>query len=125
MLQRKGLAAARFLEDGAIVGARIALAEEEGANARLLQDVAELVRAIGGVDIDQHHPRAGGSVLHENPLDAVAGPNARAVAGRQSETRQAARHARGFAVEFTPGEARILMAHHQGFAVGESGCGVG
>ena len=43
VLQGKGFAIDRIVEDGAIVGARVALAEEQGADARLLQNVAQLV----------------------------------------------------------------------------------
>ena len=112
------------VEDGAIVGARVVLAQEEGADARLLQNVAEFVRAVGGVDVDQDDAGARGGVLHEDPLDAVAGPDAGAVAGRESESGESAGDAGRFAIEFTPGEADILMADHECFAVRETGGGV-
>ena len=124
VFQGKGVAVARIVEDGAIVGAGVALAEEEGADAGLLEDVAELVRAVGGVDVDQDDAGAGGGVLHEDPLDAVAGPDAGAVAGRESEAGESAGDAGGFAIEFTPGEADVLMADDEGFAVRETGGGV-
>ena len=64
-------------------------------------------------------------MLHEDPLDAVAGPDAGAVAGCQPEAGQPAGDASGFAIEFTPGTAYVLMANHKGFAVRETGGSVG
>ena len=124
VFEGEGIAVARIVEDGAIVGARVALAEEEGADAGLLEDVAEFVRAVGGVDVDEDDAGAGGGVLHEDPLDAVAGPDAGAVAGGESEAGESAGDAGGFAIELTPGEADVLMADDEGFAVGETGGGV-
>ena len=124
VFERKGVAVAGIVEDVAVVGARVALAEEEGADAGLLEDVAEFVRAVGGVDVDQDDAGAGGGVLHEDPLDAVAGPDAGAVAGGESEAGESAGDAGGFAIEFAPGEADVLMADDEGFAIGETGGGV-
>src|SRR5260370_9961635 len=84
----------------------------------------EFVRAVGGVDIDQDDAGSGGGVLHEDPLDAVTGPDAGAVAGGESEAGESAGDAGGFAIEFTPGEADVLMADDEGFAVGATGGGV-
>ena len=61
VFERQRVAVARFVEDGAIVGARVVLAQEEGADARLLQHVAQFVRAVGGVDVDQDDAGAGGA----------------------------------------------------------------
>ena len=114
----------RVIEDGAIVGAGIALPEEQGADAGFPEDVAEFVRAVGGVDIDEDDAGAGGGVLHEDPLDAVAGPDAGAVAGGESEAGESAGDAGGFAIELTPGEADVLMADDEGFAIGKTGGGI-
>ena len=42
----------------------------------------------------------------------------------QAESGQAAGDTGGFAIEFTPGEADILVADHDGFAIREPGGGV-
>ena len=83
------------------------------------------MRAVGGVDVDEDDTGAGGGVLHEDPLDAVAGPDAGAVTGGESEAGETAGDAGGFAIEFAPGEANVLVADDEGFAVGETGGGVG
>ena len=119
MLQRAALAVARFVEDVAVVGARIVLAQEEGADARLLQDVAQFVRAVGGIDVDQHDAGARGGVLQQDPLDAVAGPDADAVAGRESQAGESARDARDFAIQLAPGEADVLVADDERVPVGK------
>src|ERR1017187_6587083 len=120
MFEGQCLAVARVVEDGAIVGARVALAQEEGADARLLEHVAKFVRAVRGVDVDQDDARAGGGVLHQDPLDAVAGPYAGAVAGLQSQTGEPAGDAGGFLVQFTPRQTRVLMANHERFPFREA-----
>jgi hypothetical protein len=112
-------------EDGAIVGAGVALTEEEGADAGFLEDVAEFVGAVSGVDVDQDDAGASGGVLQEDPLDAVAGPNAGAVAGGESEAGESACDAGDFAIKLPPGEADVLMANHESFAFRETGGSVG
>ena len=88
-----------------------------------LEDVAEFVRTVGGVDVDQDDAGAGGGVLHEDPLHTVAGPDAGTVAGCESEAGEPAGDAGGIAIQFTPSEAGVLMADDEGFAVGETGGG--
>ena len=85
----------------------------------LSQHEAQFVRAVGRVDVDQHHAGAGGAVLQQHPLDAVAGPDAGAVAGRESEAGQSAGHAGGFGIELAPGKPHALVADDQGFALGK------
>ena len=87
----------------------------------LLEHVAQFVGAVGGVDVDQYDAGAGGAVLHEDPLDAVAGPYAGAVAWREPESGESAGDTGRFAIEFTPGEANILMADDEGFTLREPG----
>ena len=58
VLERERVAVARVGEDLAVIGAGVAFAQEEGADARFCQDVAQLMRAISRVDVDQH--QAGG-----------------------------------------------------------------
>src|SRR6185369_1151225 len=90
VFERNWLTVARIFKDCAIIGPRIMLAQEEGADARLLQNVAEFVRAVGGVDVDQDDTGTGGRVLQEDPLDAVAGPYAGAAAWREPESGESA-----------------------------------
>ena len=61
MLQRECAAAARFFQDGGVVRAWVPFPQEDGPDARLCQHVAQFVRAVGRIDVDQHHagPRAG------------------------------------------------------------------
>jgi hypothetical protein len=124
VLQRQVIAVARFGQDLAIIRARVLLPQKQRADAGFLQHVAQFVRAVGGIHVDQHDSGARRRVLQEDPLDAVAGPDAGAVARAQSQAREAACRAGDFAVEFAPREAHVLMAHHQRFAVGKSGGGM-
>ena len=117
VFEREGFAAAGIFEDGAVVGAGVAFAEEEGADAGLVEDVAKLVGAVGGVDVDEDEAGAAGGVLEEDPLDVVGGPDADAFAGDEAEAGEAAGGAGDFGVEFTPGDAAVLMANDEGLAV--------
>lgn len=81
VLQRKALAVARFIKNFPVVGPSVLGAKEQGADAGLLQNVAEFVTAIGGIDVDQDDAGAGGSILKQDPLEAVAGPDPGAVTG--------------------------------------------
>ena len=111
-----GLAA--FFEDRAIVRAGVARVQEERANLGLAEDEAELVRTVGGIDVDQDHTGAGGAVLKEDPLETVDGPDADAVAGGQTEADESSGNASGGGVKLRPGEAGVWGADNQGVAVG-------
>jgi hypothetical protein len=95
------------------------------ANVGLLQHVAELVRTVGRIHVDKHHSSPGRGVLQQDPLHAVAGPDAGAIARPQAETGQTACRAGHFAVQFPPRQSHILVAHYQRFAVRKSGGGIG
>ena len=112
----KRLAVARLVQNLPVVGARIVLAKEQGADAGLLQNVAEFVRAVRGIDVDQDNAGAGGGVLHQDPFDAVAGPDAGAVAGPKSEARESSGDAGDFPIQLLPREPHILMADDQAVA---------
>ena len=121
VLEGQGIAITRFVEDLAIIRARVLLPQKQRADMGLFQDVSQFVRAVRRVDVDQHHPGARGGMLHEDPLHAVARPDAGAVARAQSKAGQSACRARDLAIEFAPGEANILMADHQRVPVGKAG----
>ncbi len=110
---------ARFLQNVAVIGARILLVQKQGADSGLAQHVAQLVRAVRRIDVDQHHagPRSG--VLQQHPLGAVAGPDAGTIARPQAESGQTARHPGGLCVQLAPGQADVLMTHDQRVAAGE------
>ena len=55
---------------------------------------------------------------------AAAAAPAGAVAGTEPEAGESAGDARDFEIEFTPGEAYVLMANHESFAIRETGGGV-
>src|SRR5207302_625659 len=92
--------------------------KEESPYARLAEDEAELVRAVGWVDVDQHEPDARGAVLAQDPLETVHCPDADAVAGGESERGEAGGDAGGGVVELGPGEARVLVADDERVAIG-------
>src|SRR5271154_2624361 len=78
------------------------------------------MRAIRGIDVHLHQSGAPASELEIDPLGAVGGPHADAVAGDQPEAGQSARGALHFVMKLAPGEADTLMPHHQRFAIRES-----
>ncbi len=63
-------------------------------------------------------------MLQQDPLHAVTGPNPGTIARAEAHTGEPARGARDFPVEFPPGEAHVLMAHHERLAIAESGGGM-
>ncbi len=79
VLQRKPFAVARFVEKGSIVGARIAFVQKERTDVGFLQHEAQFVGAVCRIDVDQHHSGARRGMLNQDPLQAVARPDAGAV----------------------------------------------
>ena len=125
VLKRQTVAIAGFGQDFAIVGARVLLPQEQRADAGLPQDVAQFVGAIRGIHVDQGHAGARRAVLEQNPLQAIGGPDAGAVAGAKAQASQPAGGAGGLAVQSGPGQAHVLVADDQGVAVRELTRGIG
>ena len=121
VLQGQAVAVAGLVQDLAVVGAGIAGVQKERADAGFLKDIAQFMRAVGGVDVDQDDAGARGGVLEQEPFDAVAGPDAGAVAGPEAEAGEAAGGAGDGFVELAPGEVDVLMAHDDGVPFREAG----
>ena len=119
VFERQRVAIARFGEDVAVVGVGVPFVEEERADPGFAEHVAQFVGAVGGVDVHQHDAGAGRGVLQQHPLQAVAGPDAGAVARTQTEARQATGRARDLGVQFTPCQPRGLVTDDESFAIPE------
>ena len=104
-------------EDILIIGVLVLVPEEEGLHARAVECELQLVRAVGGVDVDQRGSGAGDAHVHHGPLNAVGGPDADTVAAAYAERPEAAGDAVGHGRELGPGEALALMATSDGEAV--------
>ena len=100
-----------------VVGVLVLVPEEERLHARAGKRELQLVRAVGGVDVDQRGAGAGAAHVHHDPLDAVGGPEADAVAAADAQRPEAAGDTIGFRAEFGPGEALLLMATGDGETV--------
>ena len=104
-----------------VVGALVFVPEEERLHARAFCRVnCELVGAVGGIDVDQRGAGAGAAHVHHDPLDAVGGPEADAVAAADAERPEPAGHAVGLGAELGPGKALSLVAGGHGQAVGKA-----
>ncbi len=114
---QRGAAWPHGFEHGRIRRLPKAAAVQEHATPDLSQDVFQLVGLVGGVDVDEDGADAGGGVLKDDPLVAVGGPDADAVAGGDAESEQAASGIGGRVPQLPIGGAIILRADDQRFAV--------
>jgi len=115
------LSRARFVQDLQVVAARVLLLQEDRFHARLTQDVAQFVRAVGGVDVYQDHADEGGGKLQVDPFGAVGRPDADAVAGPQPQSPQAAGCPFGAFLELGVRDAQALVTRDHGHAGGVAG----
>ena len=88
-------AVAGAAQDLLVVGVLVVVPEEEGLHARAREGELQLVGAVGGVHVDQRGSGAGAAHVHHDPLDAVGGPEADAVALANAERPEAAGDAVG------------------------------
>ena len=116
--EREGVTGAA--QDFRVIGALVAAPEEEGFHARAREGVLQLVRAVGGIDVDQRGAGTRCAHMHHQPLDAVGGPESDAIAFADAEGPQAAGDAIGLFAELGPGEAARLMAGDDGVAIGKA-----
>ncbi len=107
-------------EDLFVVGALVFVPQEERLHARLLQRVLQLMGAVGGIHIDERRSGPGAAHVHRDPLDAVGGPQADAVAPPNAERPKPSCHAVRFVAQLGPGQALGLMAGRNGQAVGKA-----
>ena len=87
--------------------------------AGLAQDVLELGRPVGRVDVDQDDPGLGRRVLDERPLGAVRAPDPDAVAGLDPGGDERARRAIDGLAELRVRVAQVLVDGDQRLAVRE------
>jgi len=81
------------------------------------------VRAVSWVDVNQCRSSSRAAHVQHDPLDAVGGPDADAIAAADAERPKAAGYAVGGIAELGPGHAARLMARCHGKAIGKSACG--
>ena len=110
-------------EDILVVGVLVLVPKEERLHARALQGELQLVRAVGGVDVDQGSSGAGDAHVHDRPFNAVGRPETDAVAFADTERPETAGNLIGGGAQFGPGEALLLMAAGHGQAVGKTAGG--
>ena len=93
-LAQLGTALAHFGQHGDVVGLAEPFGQEQQADAGLAQGVLQLGGLVGRVDVDQDGADARGGELDDDPLVAVGGPDADAVAVVDALGEQAAGAAR-------------------------------
>ena len=104
VLERQVEPVARAAQDLLVVGVLVLVPQEERLHARARERELQLVRAVGGIHVDQRRSGARAAHVHHDPLDAVGGPQAHAVAAADAERPQSARHAVGLGAQLGPGE---------------------
>ena len=125
MLQRQRLPCRCLFQNVAIVGPRIRFPQEQRLHSRFCQDVAKVARTVGGVDVHQHKPRAGGGVLQQHPFKAVGCPDADAISRLEAKAEQTACDTLNLCVKFAPCEADVLMGNDERFLIGQQRCNLG
>ena len=101
-----------------VVGGAEAADENQGGELGLLQQVGQLVGAVGGVDVDQDGADLGGGELGQHPLGVVGGPDADVLAFLDADGHQAAGDALHLGVELAVGEPVAGGGVDECFAVG-------
>ena len=113
----RGQLRTRFVDHLEIVRRFIRIDKCQPANIRLPQRVFQLARAIGRVDIDQHHANPRGGKLQKQPFRHVRGPNAKVVARHKAQCQEPATDAVHRRVELGPGHPDQRIAEHKGVAM--------
>ena len=101
-----------------VVGSAEAADEDQRGELGLLEQVGQLVGAVGRVDVDQDGADLGGGELGQHPLGVVGGPDADVLAFLDADGHQAAGDALDLGVEPAIGEPVAGGAVDQGFTVG-------
>ena len=96
-----------------VIGVLVLVPQEERLHARARQRELQLVRAVGGIHVDQRSPGPRATHVHHDPLDAVGGPQPHAVAAPDAQRPQAARHAVRLGAQLRPAQPPLLVARHQ------------
>ena len=95
-----------------VVGALVLVPQEQRLHPRPRQRELQFVRAVGWVHVHQRRARPRAAHVHHDPLGAVGGPQANAVAAPNAQRPQSSRHAVRIVAQFTPGEALALVARN-------------
>ena len=61
-------------QDLFVIGALVLVPQEECLHPRTRERELQLVRAVGGIHVDQGRPRTCAAHVHHDPLNAVSGP---------------------------------------------------
>src|SRR6478735_5902346 len=80
------------------------------------QDVLQLTRAIGGIDVDQNQTGFRRRKLRDRPFRAVRGPNPDPIPGLQTESQKPRRECVRTRFELRVGPANLLVRNDQCFA---------
>ena len=116
VLERRA-AAADAGQDGAVVGRAESPRVQQHTQPGLVDGVLELARLVGGVHVDEDGADAGGRILRDDPLVAVGGPDADAVALRHPAGQEGSRECGRQLPQLGVGGAEVLGADHQGVAI--------
>ncbi len=72
-------------QDLFIIRALVLVPQEQRFHPRARQRELQLVRTVGGIHVDQRRAGPRAAHVHHDPLDAVGGPQAHAVAAANAE----------------------------------------
>ena len=89
-------------QDLLVVGALVLVPQEERFHPRPCQRELQLVRAVGGIHIDQRRSGSCAAHVHHDPLNAVGGPEPHAIAATNAQRPKPARHAVRLVAQFGP-----------------------
>src|SRR5204863_104324 len=91
--------------------------EEKGDGVALAEDVLQLERPIGGIDVDKHRADTRGGKLEEHPLGDVRGPEGDVLPGANADGEEAAGGGIDVVSKLLPGPAAAELWEDEGLAV--------
>src|SRR5262249_9797803 len=93
------------------------IGQQQGGDIRLVQDVGELMSAVGWVDVDEGGTDAGGRELRDDPLRPVGGPDADVFATLDAKGEQSTSDLADMVLKLSVAAAVSKLAEDEGVAV--------
>ena len=112
-LPQRGALGADPVQNLHVVGLPEPARQQQQRQPRLCERVTELLRLVGGIDVDQDRADPGGGVLDDDPLEAVGGPDADPVPLLDATRQQRLGQRRCGVPELSVGGPILLGGRHQ------------
>ena len=117
VLEREIKPVTRAAQNLLVIGSLVLVPKEESLHARALQSELKFVGAVRGIHVDQRRSGPCAAHVHHDPLDAVGGPEAHAVATADAQRPEPARHAVSLDAQLCPCEPLLLVTRGHGKAL--------